>query len=142
MLTISGKALGRKKPLFEDWSIPLPPDLERGDSGLTLRDLIARIVRTEVEAFRQRQRDRLSLRVLSQRQIEEAAAKGKVDLGGRDLKQHVDAEEAVEVALQAFEDGLYLAILDGEEQRDLDREVFVKPDSRITFVRLVMLSGG
>jgi hypothetical protein len=30
MITISGKALGRKKPLFADWSIPFPPDAVMG----------------------------------------------------------------------------------------------------------------
>lgn len=56
MLTIQGKALGRKKPLFADWSIPVPPDV--GDGGLTLRNLIGRVVRAEVEAFKKRQQER------------------------------------------------------------------------------------
>lgn len=141
MITISGKALGRKKPLFADYSIPFPPDL--GDGGaLTLRDLIARIVRGEVEAFKQRQEQRHLLRALTSRQIEEAAAKGKVEMGGSNLKQDVDPEEAVGTALEAFEDGLYLVVLDGEEQKQLDRQVYLKPDSRVAFVRLAMLAGG
>ena len=63
-------------------------------------------------------------------------------MGGRNLKQKVDEEDAVGAALQAFEDGLYLVVLDGEEQRELDREVYLQPDSRVTFVRLAMLAGG
>ncbi|MFO0841104.1 MAG: hypothetical protein U0797_01730 [Gemmataceae bacterium] len=91
MLTISGKALGRKKPLFADFSAPLPPGL--GDGGaLTLRDLISHVVRHEVQAFQRRQEDRTLLHALTARQIEEGVAKGKVDLGGRDLKQKVDPE--------------------------------------------------
>jgi hypothetical protein len=142
MITISGKALGRKKPLFADWSIPLPPGLDKSGGRLTLRDLIAHVVRGEVEAFRERHQKRQLLRALTAGDIEKGAARGKVDMGGRDLKQPVDEEEAVAVALQAFEDGLYLVIVDGEEQRDLDREVYLRPDSRLTFVRLVMLAGG
>jgi hypothetical protein len=141
MLTISGKALGRKKPLFADFSVPFPPDL--GDGGsTTLRDLIGRVVRHEVEAFKQRQEDRKFLHALSARQIEEGAARGKIDMGGHDRIQKVDPAEATEVALQAFEDGLYLVILDGQEQRNLDAQVFLQPDSRVAFVRLVMLAGG
>jgi hypothetical protein len=141
MITISGKALGRKKPLFADWSVPFPPDL--GDGGaLTLRDLIARVVRAEVAAFRRRQDERKTLHALTARQIEEGAARGKIDMGGRDLGQEVDEEEAVGAALEAFEDGLYLVVLDGNEQRSLDQQVFLKPDSRVTFVRLVLLAGG
>lgn len=141
MLTISGKALGRKKPLFDDFSVPFPPDL--GDGGtVTLRDLINRVVRAEVEAFKKRQDERRFLRALTAKQIDDAAARGKVDMGGRDLKQHVDADDAVAVALEAFEDGLYLVIVDGQEQRALDSQIFLQPDSKVAFVRLTMLAGG
>jgi hypothetical protein len=141
MITISGKTLGQKKPLFADWSIPFPPDLGEG-GALTLRDLIARIVRGEVDAFKQRQHERKLVRALTARQIEQGTEKGKIDLGGRDLQQQVDVEEAIATALQAFEDGLYLVILDGEEQRNLDSEVHLQADSRVAFVRLAMLAGG
>jgi hypothetical protein len=91
MLTISGKALGRKKPLFADFSIPFPPDL--GDGGaVTLRDLISTVVRHEVEAFTQRQDDRKLVHALTARQIEEGAMRGKIDMGGRDLKQVEDCD--------------------------------------------------
>jgi hypothetical protein len=141
MLTITGKALGKKKPLFTDFSVPFPPDL--GDGGaVTLRDLIDRVVRHEVQAFKQRQEDRKFVHALTARQIEEGAARGKVDMGGRDLDQKVDPEQAVGTALEAFEDGLYLVIVDGAEQRSLDAQVFLQPDSRVAFVRLTMLAGG
>jgi hypothetical protein len=141
MLTISGKNIARKKPLFADFSIPFPPDL--GDGGsVTLRDLIGHVVRHEVAAFKQRQTERRFVHTLTARQIEEGAAKGKVDLGGRDLKQEVDPEQAVATALEAFEDGLYLVVVDDVEQRSLDSQVFVNADSRVAFVRLVMLAGG
>ncbi|MGL4552582.1 MAG: hypothetical protein ACRC33_15525 [Gemmataceae bacterium] len=141
MLTISGKALGKKKPLFDDFSIPFPPDL--GDGGsTTLRDLISRVVRGEVEAFKTRQEERKLVKALSASDIAKGAVRGKIDMGGRDLQQKVDVDEATGVALQAFEDGLYLVIVDGAEQRDLDAQLFIKPDSSVAFVRLVMLAGG
>jgi hypothetical protein len=142
MITITGKTLGRKKPLFADWSIPFPPDLKDEGDRVTLRDLIVRVVRAEVEAFRTRQEERRLVKALSRADIDQGAAKGKIDMGGRQVKQAVDEEDAVGTALQAFEDGLYLVVVDGEEQRDLDREVFVQPDSRVTFIRLAMLAGG
>jgi len=142
MITIAGKALGQRRPLFEDWSIPFPPDLRSEGDDLTVRDLIARVVRAEVAAFRGRQEERKLARVLSAEQIAEGAEKGKVDMGGRDLEQTVDDEQAVAAALQAFEDGLYLVVLDGEELRELDRSVYLTPDSRLTFIRLALLAGG
>jgi hypothetical protein len=144
-LIVSGKQLGKRKALFEDFSVPVPPEVGEGDGGeLTLRALITRIVAAEVEAFRNRQERRRLTRVLSPREIEEGAEKGKIDAGGADeriLAQRVDTEEAIGTALQAFEDGLYLVIVDGEEQRDLEARVYVRPGSRITFVRLVFLAG-
>src|SRR5581483_3133609 len=111
MLHVSSKALGRKKPLFADWSIPFPPDL--GDGGsITLRDLITRIVRGEVQAFKQRQQERKLVHALTARDIAQAAAKGKIDSGGREEKQPVDEEQAIATALEAFEDGLYLVVVD------------------------------
>ena len=142
MLTVSGKALGREKPLFADFSIA-PPPAARGDDGITLRQLIEHVVRAEVAAFQQRQRDRLELRVLSARQIDAGLAKGKVDSGGSEVGlQEVDAEAAVGAALQAFEDGLFLVVVDDQQQQEIDRQVFLRPDSRVTFVRLTLLAGG
>ncbi len=141
-VTISTRALGQRKRLLDDWSIPLPPEFSEGGEPQTLRDLIARIVRQEVRQFKDRQKRKRMVQVLSAREIEAGAARGKVDSGGRDWDQKVDEEEAVRVALEAFEDGLYVVIIDGREYRDLDAQVFLQPESRITFLRLIMLAGG
>jgi hypothetical protein len=142
-ILVSGKAVGRRKPLFDDFSVPLPPggDGAGGDGGMTLRDLLARVVRHEVAAFRDRQARRRFVRALSAGEIERAVEAGKVDPGGQEGDSDVDPEHAVAAALQGFEDGLYLVVLDGEEQRDLDAAVYPRPDSKITFVRLVFLAG-
>jgi hypothetical protein len=142
MPTITGKAIGRKKPLFDDFSVSLPPEADDGDDGTTLRDMISHIVRTEVASFTGRQRERHLLKVLTESQIADAVVTGKVDMGGRDLEEDADTEDAVGFALQAFEDGMYLVVLDDEEKQSLDEQVYLRPDSRITFVRLTMLSGG
>jgi hypothetical protein len=138
MLTISGKALGRKKPLFADFSVPCPPLA----GGVKLRDLISSVVRSEVDAFKQRQADRRLLKALTAREIAEGAARGKIDMGGSDLDQHVDPDEAVRVALEAFTDGLYLVVIDGAEVKGLDDVVPLQEDSRVAFVRLALLAGG
>ncbi len=142
MLTIAGKALGRKKPLFADFSVPVPPRFATGGDSATLRDLIEYIVRMEVDGFRQRQDDRKLLKVLSRGQIESALETGKVELGGQTLHQVVDADEAVANALLAFEDGLFITVLDEVERKSLDAQIYLQDDSRLTFIRLVMLAGG
>jgi hypothetical protein len=142
MLTISGRTVGGKKPLFADFSIGSPPDVQ-GDDGVTLRRLIEHVVRKEVDAFRQRQRDRALLRVLSARQIEAAVDRGKVDPGGSEMEpQEIDPDAAVQTAIQAYEDGLYFVVIDGQQATEVDQQVFLRPDSRITFIRLMLLAGG
>lgn len=139
-LTVKTRAIGRKKRLLDDWSVP-PPDDASGGDPFTLRALLTHVVTETVRAFERRQEQNKFVRVLTQKQIEEQAERGKIDSGGRDLDQKVNLEDAIANALQSFEDGIYLVILDGVEQRDLDAQVFLKPDSQLTFLRLVMLAG-
>jgi hypothetical protein len=141
MITVEGKVVGGRKALFSDFGVDLPPGF--GESGTTLRELIEYVVRHQVKLFRQRQHDRKFIRALTEKQIAQQAVNGKVDSGGSDLEpQEVDDDAAVGAALQAFEDGLYFVILDEEQQQHLDAQIYPKPDSKVTFIRLAMLAGG
>jgi len=141
-LTIEGKVAGQKRPLFSDWHVELPPGEEIGGDRLKLRDLISSIVVREVEAFKTRQRERKLARVMSPQEIARDAADGKVDPGERDLVQGVNTVEAVAVALQSFEDGLYFVFIDDVQQTGLDSEVYLRPKSKVLFLRLTSLAGG
>ena len=140
--TVEGKVVGRKQPIFSDWRVELPPaEGKRGDS-LKLRDLISSTVVKEVDAFRTRQQERKLALVMSRQDIEQGAQAGQVLPGERDLGQSVDTEAAVDAALQAFVDGLYFVFIDEVQQTDLDREVFLRTDSNVLFLRLTALVGG
>lgn len=141
MLTVSAKAVGRKKPLFDDYSVPPPAAIAAGQP-ITLRELIGHVVRAEVAAFKDRQAERRLLKALSARQIAEGLAGGKVQAGGSELDQHVDPEQAVATAVEAFADGLFLVIVDEHEIGKLDDLVPLAATSSLTFVRLTMLAGG
>ncbi len=141
-MLIETRLLGRKSRPLDRWAVPNPPVSDDGaGDALTLRGLIARIVHAEVSAFEKREQARRLMRVLSESEIASSVVKGKVDSGGRPATERVDANAAVAAALQGFEDGLYLAILDGVEQRDLDRQVYVTPASTLVFLRLTFLAG-
>jgi hypothetical protein len=141
-MLIETRILGRKSRPLDGWAVPDPPTAGDGDGGgLTLRALITRVVRAEVGAFERRERARRFVRVLSEPEIAAGAARGKVDPGGRPGGAPVDAEAAVAAALQGFEDGLYLVVLDGVEQRELDRQVYLTAESRLVFLRLTFLAG-
>lgn len=157
MLTIVGRSVGSSKPLFADWALPLPPEWadgggrdadggggEGGDGGgLTLGGLIERIVRHELAAFAARNERRRLDRVLSADQIEAGLEAGRVSPEGRQgLSKAPEAEEAVAAALQAFEDGLYLVVIDEVEHRDLDAQVWLTAESTIVFLKLTFLAGG
>ena len=144
MITIRGKALGKRKPLFEDFSVPPPRNLGDGDGPLTLRTLITHVVKSEVQAFQKRQHARRLDRVLSPREVESGEQKGKISPEGRDPKHppaEVDVDAAIATALEAFGDGLYLVVIDEVEYTDLDAIVNLKPDSLVTFIRLTFLAG-
>lgn len=140
-IVVAGMVAGARRPLFADWSIPLTPEDFGGGEGVTLREVIERIVRAEVGAFERRNEARRLDRVLSRGQIERGVAEGKVSPEGRDRGPAPDEEEAVGTALEGFEDGLYLVVVDGRERKDLDEVVYLSTESRVTFVRLVFLSG-
>jgi hypothetical protein len=139
-ITVAAKVLGQNTPAIADWSVPVPPEWNGPGARLRLRDLITRIVLTEVEAFRQQQR-RLAP-FLTAPEIQQGVEQGKVIPGDRGLEQEVDAQAAVDATLVAFEAGLYFCFVDGQQQYALDDEVFLKPASKVTFIRLAASAGG
>ncbi|MFY8201792.1 MAG: hypothetical protein ACOVLE_14035, partial [Pirellula staleyi] len=63
--------------------------------------------------------------------------------GGSEIGlQSVDEDQSIATALQAFEDGMYLVVIDEVEKKNLDEQIFLSHDSRVTFIRLTLLSGG
>jgi hypothetical protein len=141
MLTVSAQAIGRRKPLCDPFSVPPPAGLAAG-RPVTLRELLAHVVRGEVAAFKARQAERRLLKALTAAQIDEGVAAGKVSAGGSDLDQPVDSDQAVAAAVEAFADGLFLVMLDDTEVKELDTPLPLTDDSRLMFVRLTLLAGG
>ncbi|MBN1318591.1 MAG: hypothetical protein JXA42_24130 [Anaerolineales bacterium] len=139
---VETKILGRRMPSLPALTIPFPDEWLIGWEQITLNDLISRIVLEEVAAFRKRQSELRLFKVLTTSEIEQAASKGKVSMGGQDLDQAVDEQAAVETALQAFQDGFYLVFVNGQQVPTLDSIVLMSEETQITFVRLIPLAGG
>jgi hypothetical protein len=134
--------MAAKRRLLDRWSVPIEPGPGEGNGDrLTLRDLLTLIVHREVEGFERRQNARQFVRVLSGREIELRAASGRVDPGGRPAGDRVNADDAVSAVLTAFDDGLFLVLLDDVEYKDLNATVRVTDDSRVAFIRLTFLAG-
>ena len=142
-INISGKILGKTKPLFSDRALVLPVELFDRQQPLTLRDLLTQIVLQEVKAFRERTQQNSLIQVLTQEAIAQGLKLGKIDSGGREIEQQqVDTQIAVENALQAFEDGFYFVFIDDKQQEKLDDAINLRPNSQMLFLRLVPLVGG
>ena len=136
-ITVEGKVIGQKRPLFADWVIPFEQDSE----SQTLRSLIARVVQEEAASFNQRQEIGSRILILTQADIQRGLMKGKVDMGGR-AARIANTEEALATAIQAFEDGVYYVFIDEEQVVELDSPMNLLAESRVTFLRLVALAGG
>jgi alpha-D-ribose 1-methylphosphonate 5-triphosphate synthase subunit PhnG len=135
-LTISGKVMGKTQPLFTNWQLSIPT------GTITLQDLLAQIVRSEVAEFKERQTQRRLTRILSAADIGLGVARGKIEAGGSELDQAVDVEGAIDTALQAFKDGFYLVFINDQQQEDLADLVEVGLNSEMLFLRLTPLVGG
>ena len=140
VLLIGAQQLGRRKPLFADYALPLPAQAQCGT--LTLSELLGYVVQAEVLAFTERQSERRLLKALSPAQLAHGLQVGKVSSGGSELEQAVDADQSLAIAVQAFRDGLYLVIVDAQEVRDLTTVLTLHANSRMSFVRLTALVGG
>jgi hypothetical protein len=139
MLTFERRIPGRRgrEPSF---GVPLPDGA--ADGGLTLRELIAFAVREELAAYSERRVERTFAQVLTEERLLAGAAAGRVDSGQRTTAPPPQPEVAVATAIEAFEDGLFLVLVDGRQELKLDAQVLVGPDSTVTFLRLVALAGG
>ena len=139
-MLIETKVLGSRKRPYEPWETTL---LENSTETLTLQDFLTRVVRQELEAFKNRQEERKLVRVLSKEEIEKGAIKGKIDAGGLEYEpQDVDPVAAVENALLAFKDGFYYVFVDEKQALSLEENITLNDNSHVLFLRLVPLVGG
>jgi hypothetical protein len=141
-LTISGKVMGKTRPIFTDWELVIPAESLTGKDLLTLEDLLSAVVTAEVEAFRSRQTEGRLNQILTPDRITQGLDRGKIISGGSELDQEIDVRVAIDNAIQSFADGFYYVFIDDEQQTELDRPVTLQPRSQLMFLRLTPLVGG
>jgi hypothetical protein len=57
-------------------------------------------------------------------------------------RRKIDWERQYERAVQAFQRSQVLILVDDQQREDLEEEIELRPETRITFLRLVPLAGG
>ncbi|MDR1395650.1 MAG: hypothetical protein LBK52_05730 [Deltaproteobacteria bacterium] len=134
-ILVSRKSLGRRRPALTPVPFEVPDDIR------TLRDLIRSLVISEAERFNGRLgRDQL-IPFLTEREIEDQAASGKVGFGTVYSEKQADTAQAVQTAFLGFEDGLFRAAVNDREAKTLDEDLSLKPGDTLTFIRLTFLAG-
>ena len=79
--------------------------------------------------------------IYTQEQLEDQASTGKIAFGFLKSEKTVSEKQAIETALQAFEDGLVAVFIDGIRYEELQERLHLTGNEIITFVKLTMLSG-
>jgi hypothetical protein len=111
------------------------------DPGATpAPQLIEAVVRHEVAAFQERSIEQTELRVLTPTAILDGLAAGVIRHGGSEPTAAVDVDDAVDVALLAFADGVFEVFVDGNRVL-VDDLLALDDGSHVSFVRLTPLIG-
>jgi hypothetical protein len=103
---------------------------------ITVRDLIRQRVRHEVEEYNRRKP--ATFRGLVQPTDSERT------LNGYRLKQprSIDADLQLDKAIGAFAGNQIIVLVDDRQVESLDEEIALRPDTRVSFLRLTPLVGG
>jgi len=132
-INIKLKKLGKKKIKFIE--IILKEEVHR------LESLILQMVENEVERFNEKMENPQILSFLSTHTLNKKAQEGKVAFGDIANQEKVMLSEAVENALLAFKDGLFVVFIDDEEIKTLNQEIKIDASSEVVFMRLTFLTG-
>jgi hypothetical protein len=110
--------------------------LEIPNENVTLRELIRRRIREEVEDFNRKQSDVFS-GLIQPTETERV-------LNGYRLKtpRQLSWENQYRKALEAFEKNGFFVIVDGHQVEELDELIALREDSEVHFLKLVPLIGG
>lgn len=108
----------------------------------TLRQLISILVSDSVEGYNLRLKKTEKTVLLTKAEIDDMSQVGKIGFGIPYGSNPADFQEALETAVQGFEDGLYRIFIGEQEIESLDASLDLHEDDTITIIRLLMLTGG
>ena len=137
-IQISTKVLGKKKSKLQNLPLEIPNLFFETP---TLQHFISIVVRQQVELYNQKREKSELLPYLDQAAMNTEASTGKIGFGEIYNDTKADVDKAVEVAIQAFIDGLYFVIIDKQKIEKLTDEITLTEGSEVIFLRLVALVG-
>lgn len=107
----------------------------------TTRELICALVQQMVEDFNRRA-SQGTARPLSEADLADREELGKIAFGIPLADRKADPQKAINTALQGFSDGLYRIYHKSAQLTELDSPIRLQENDELTFIRLVMLTGG
>ncbi|SEQ31480.1 hypothetical protein [Neolewinella agarilytica] len=107
----------------------------------TLRELIRACVEKEVDRFNESREEPKVFAFLTPAEIQSQSQDGKVSFGELANQNKADQEQAIAVALQAHEDGVFCVFIDDDEIRSASDSITLQDGSIVTFLRLTFLTG-
>jgi hypothetical protein len=131
------KQAGKRRLILEKQAI----DIENMGKTPTLEALITAVVTEQVAAYNAKTLEKPILNFLTETQIKDAAATGKVNFGAIYNDKKADLKQAIKVALEAHIDGLYVVAVDDKIVKKLEDIVALGENSVFTFLRLTLLIG-
>lgn len=127
------KRLGKKKVKTAVFPVEKHPE--------TLSDLIEQCVISEVKRYNNERTEMVLSPFLTPAEIQEKSEEGKVGFGDISNTTPADRDKAIENAMLAFKDGLFLVFVDDEEITAPDQPLQLSQNSTITFIRMTFLAG-
>jgi hypothetical protein len=138
IIQLSVKQLGKRRAIIEQ--IPLLIS-DKFYENPTLEQFLRLVVTQQVEQFNDKVDRKNILPFLSSKEIEERANHGKISFGEIYNSEKANIEKAIDTAIQSFEDGIFLVLIDGEKKENLSETIDLKQGSEVVFIRLTMLVG-
>lgn len=134
---IKVKQLGKRRPVLDRRIFMLQNLPEMAN----LRDFLTAIVRSEAQRFNEKVPEKPVTPFLTTDEISDGIEAGKVGFGAKYSGSKTSVEKAVDLAILAFEDGLFAVFLDDNEVKTLDSPILLTENSEVVFVRLAFLRG-
>ena len=119
---------------------PIPFELT--GSPKTVRELITMTVTACVREYEKRLENSDNMpRPLTAQQITDMSDVGKIAFGINYGDKRPDLQKALDLALQAYEDGIYRVFINGSELGSPDEKTEINEGDTLTFIRLTLLAG-
>lgn len=132
-------------------TLPPPVAFHYHSETISVRDLIQRVVATQIQILQDQQscsdseiHKILARQYLADNEVHEQAASGVVKMPAAEIQnRHTpDSQREIQRALEGFEKGLFFITANGFQPDSLDQQLLLSNHSEILFLRLTPLVGG